>query len=109
MEISILGNTKQVALKAMDSTTGKMDQTIEVNFCLEWGMEEVCGRWSMVTPMKVNTWMTKRMAKASIFGKMVLSIRVIFRTTTAMATEKWNGKTAECIKDSGSMVSRRIL
>jgi hypothetical protein len=92
---------KQVALKAMDSTIGKMDQTIEVNFYQEWGMEEVSGRWLMVILMKVNTWMIKRMAKVSIFGKMVPSIKVIFRMTTVMATEKWNGKTAELIKGSG--------
>lgn len=101
MEISILENMKQVALKAMANTTGKMDQITEDNFYLGWGMEEVYGTWLMEIPMKVNTWMIKRMAKESIFGKMVLSIKVIFRTITVMGTDKWNGKMAELIKDSG--------
>lgn len=43
MEISISENTNQEVPKGMESTIGKMDPTIEVNFYQECDMVEVSG------------------------------------------------------------------
>lgn len=44
MAISTLVGINQIALKAMDSITGKMDLFIEDNFSLECDTEEEYGR-----------------------------------------------------------------
>ena len=48
-------NMKEETPKDMDSITGRMGLITEDNFCLECGMEEASGRWSMVIAMRAST------------------------------------------------------
>ena len=85
----------------MVSITGRMDLTIEGNFCQEWDMEEVFGIWSMEILTKESTWMIKKMEKEFIFGRMDQSMMATLRMTTDMVLDKWGGKMGEAIKDNG--------
>ena len=98
----------QEVLKDMVNIIGKMDLTIEDNFCQEWGMEEDSGKWSMEIHIKDSTWTTRKMERGFIFGKMDPDTKETFRMITDMDMVRWSGKMEEHTKENGWMGSKKI-
>ncbi len=109
MEIFTLVITKTMLLNNTENTIGQVEHTIEASSCQECVMEKENGICCMETATKEIIWMTKRMEKVHIYGKMDPNILDNFKMITGMDMGRWTGMMEGSTKGNGSTEFKRMF